>query len=397
MLRYLFNLTESDYNIIVEAEWFLLTNPQEKDVIMDAKTLVTCLNALPAAQAVLIRGDHGVGKSQLVHQLAKRRDLELIDVRASTMSEGDVVGYPDLERTKETGVASFALPSWYVRACNEPCILFLDELNRGLPGVLNSMFQIVLDRELGSGPDGKPKRLHPGTQVVAAVNWGGDYTVSEMDQALLSRFWVAEFKPSVEDWIVWAKTEGDINELLVDFIRLQPAHLRPTKAVEPGKVAPNQRSWAMLDRALKAAGIELTECGGNPPAILYPLSLGFVGVEASAALVDFVKNYSSVITAEDVLDRWSKVKTRIGELSTERNMAIIEKIKDHSKENKWTLSQAGNLKKFFDVLTGECKMALHSGVMSSDNSNNIKMFHGLVKDQIMSVIQAAQAINDKKK
>ena len=71
MLRYLFNLTESDYNIIVEAEWFLLTNPQEKDVIMDAKTLVTCLNALPAAQAVLIRGDHGVGKSQLVHQLAK--------------------------------------------------------------------------------------------------------------------------------------------------------------------------------------------------------------------------------------------------------------------------------------------------------------------------------------
>ena len=91
------------------------------------------------------------------------------------------------------------------------------------------------------------------------------------------------------------------------------------------------------------------------------------------------------------------MKTRIGELSTERKMAIIEKIKDHSKENKWTLSQAGNLKKFFDVLTGECKMALHSGVMSSGNSNNIKMFHGLVKDQIMSVIQAAQAINDKKK
>ncbi len=364
---------------------------------MDAKTLVTCLNALPPAQAVLIRGDHGVGKSQLVHQLAARRGLELIDVRASTMSEGDVVGYPDLERTKETGVASFALPSWYVRACNEPCILFLDELNRGLPGVLNSMFQIVLDRELGSGPDGKPKRLHPGTQVVAAVNWGGDYTVSEMDPALLSRFWVVEFKPSVEDWIVWAKTEGDINEVLVDFIRLQPAHLRPTKAVEPGKVAPNQRSWAMLDRTLKAAGVDLTECGGNPPAILYPLSLGFIGVEASAALVDFVKNYSSVITAEDILDRWAKVETRISELSTERKMAIVEKVKDHSKENKWTLAQAGNLKKFFDALTGEGKMAMHSGVMSSGNSNNIKLFHGLVKDQIMSVIQAAQAINDKKK
>jgi len=111
----------------------------------------------------------------------------LIDVRASTMQEGDVVGYPDLEKIKTHGVASFALPSWFVRACMEPCTLFLDELNRGLVGVLNGMFQIVLDRELGSGPDGKPLKLHPGTQVVAAVNWGGSYTVNEMDDALLSR------------------------------------------------------------------------------------------------------------------------------------------------------------------------------------------------------------------
>jgi len=397
VLRHLFNSIKSDYIQNVGEIWYLLRTPQEKDSTMDAKTLVTCLNALPTAQAVLIRGDHGVGKSQIVHQLAARRGLELIDVRASTMSEGDVVGYPDLERTKETGVASFALPSWYVRACNEPCVLFLDELNRGLPGVLNSMFQIVLDRELGSGPDGKPKRLHPGTQVVAAVNWGGDYTVSEMDPALLSRFWVTEFKPTVEDWCAWAGEEGGISELIIDFIRLQPSHLRPTKAVEPGKVAPNQRSWSMLDRALKSAGIDLAECGGNPPTIIHPLAMGFVGVEASIALVDFIKNYASVITAEDVLDRWSKVESRVCELSTEKKLAIIEKVKESAKSNTWSMDQVNNLKKFFDTCTGEGKMALHGGVLACGHHGNVKKFHSLVQADIMAVITAAQELGGKKK
>ncbi len=364
---------------------------------MDAKTLVQIISILPDSQSILIRGDHGVGKSQIVHQLAQSKRKELIDVRASTMSEGDVVGYPDLERTKETGVASFALPSWYARACEEPVILFLDELNRGLPGVLNSLFQVVLDRELGNGPDGRPRRLHPGTQVVAAVNWGGDYTVNEMDPALLSRFWVAEFKPTHGDWIAWARSEGDIDDLIIDFITLQPMHLRPTKAVEPGKVAPNQRAWAMLDRALKSSGHKLSDLGGSPPEILYPMAMGFVGVEAAAALVDFVKNYSSVITAEDILDRWDAVAAKVKPLPTEKKLAIIEKVKVHSSSNKWDLTQAGNLRKFFDVLTGEGKMALHSAVMGSGSQSNIKNFHGLVKDEIMAIINAANSVAKKSK
>ena len=364
---------------------------------MDATTLVKVMNAFPASQAILIRGDHGVGKSQLIHQLAASKGKELIDVRASTMQEGDAVGYPDIDRIKETGVASFALPSWYVRACKEGVILFLDELNRGLVGVLNGMFQVVLDRELGNGPDGKPMRLHPDTQVIAAVNWGNDYTVNEMDPALLSRFYVAEFKPTTQDWILWAKGPGGIDEVIVDFIGQHPNHLRPTKAVEPGKVAPNQRSWSMLDRVLKHNGISLADHGGNPPELLYPFAMGFVGVEAAASLVDFVKNYASVITAEDVLDKWKKVKEKVELLPTEKKLAIIEKLKDHCKGNKWDLHQVANLKGFFDTLTGECKMSLYNGVLASGNTGNLTAFHGLVKDEIMGVINRAQAVAKKGK
>lgn len=362
---------------------------------MDAVTLVTCLTYLPSRQSVLIRGDHGVGKSQIVQALAKTQKKELIDVRASTMSEGDVVGYPDLERTKETGVASFALPSWYVRACNEPCILFLDELNRGLPGVLNSFFQIVLDRELGSGPNGKPKRLHPDTQVIAAVNWGNDYSVSEMDPALLSRFWVAEFKPTHRDWLVWAEN-NNIDSLMIDFIRQNPAHLRPTKAVEPGKIVPNQRSWEFLDQTLKSSKITLSQCGGSPPPILYSLAMGFVGVEAASSLVEFVKNYDAVITAEMVLDSWKDVEKTVKKLTTEKKLAIIEKVKNNCLQESWTLDQVKNLKGFFGCLTGEEKMSLYNVVLSTGRNGNVSLFHAQVGPQIMEIIAAAQKVSEKK-
>lgn len=362
---------------------------------MDAKTLVQCMNALPPEQSILIRGDHGVGKSQLVHQLAKNQNKVLIDVRASTMQEGDVVGYPDLEKIKETGVSCFALPSWFVRACMEPCILFLDELNRGLIGVQNGMFQVVLDRELGNGPDGKPRRLHPETQVVAAINVGGDYTVTEMDPALLDRFWAVDFIPTVEDWIHWAENAG-VNDLIIDFIRNHPEHLRPTKAMEAGKIAPTQRSWDKLDKALKHAKIDLAQCGGNAPSILYPISMGFIGVEAAASLKSFVDNYAQVITAENILNDWSKFEKIVKDMKTEKKLMIIEKVKNHCKNNPWDLVQSTNLKKFFDCCTGEQKMSLYNGVLSSGNTKNLSGFHSMVKDEIMNVINKAMSVSQKK-
>lgn len=360
---------------------------------MDAKTLTQIFAFLPPEQAVLLRGDHGIGKSQIVHALAKERGLPLIDVRASTMQEGDVVGYPDIESIKSSGVCTFALPVWFVTACKEPVVLFLDELNRGLIGVLNGMFQVVLDRELGHGPDGRPMRLHPETQVIAAVNVGGDYTVNEMDPALLSRFATYDFKPTVHDWLDWAETNG-IDSLIVDFIRNHPEHLRPTREVEPNRVAPDQRAWARLDASFRHNGVNLSECGGNCPAMVYPVATGFVGVEAAAALKSFVDSYESVLTAEDVLDGWNKkLEKQVTEMSTEKRLALIEKVKNHAGDNEWTLSQAKKLQKMWNVLTGEQKMALFNGVMGSGNQNNIIKFHSLIRDELAPILIAAQNLN----
>ena len=362
---------------------------------MEANTMIEVIKSLPSEMAVLIRGPHGIGKSQIVKGLATQLGLDVVDVRASTMQEGDVVGYPDLESIKETGVSTFALPAWYVAACKAPKVLFLDELNRGLIGVLNGMFQIILDRELGNGPDGKPMKLHPDTRVLAAVNNGSEYTVNEMDPALLDRFWVTDLKPTAQEWLAWAAASG-ISSVVIDFIRNHPEHLRPTKEVEPGKVAPTQRSWDRFDRSLKHAGVNLEESGGSPPPILYPMGTGFVGVEASIAFQDFVKNYQSVLTAEDVLDRWKKSEDKVKALTTDRLMALVEKVKGAVGKDDLTSKQVDSLVLFFRSITGEQQMALYNGVLGCGNNSNLVKFHKQVSGEILGIINKAQAVNAKK-
>ena len=54
---------------------------------------------LDARLPVLVRGRHGVGKSQVVYQIAAHRNLPVVERRASQMTEGDLLGL-HLERSR---------------------------------------------------------------------------------------------------------------------------------------------------------------------------------------------------------------------------------------------------------------------------------------------------------
>ena len=121
---------------------------------MDIKTFKQVAVKLPPHIAILMRGPTGIGKSMVARGIAEELEVPYIDVRGSTMQEGDVIGYPDLEAMKTSGVSTMVLPSWFIRATREPVVLMLDELNRSMPGVQQGFFQIVLDRELGNDAEG---------------------------------------------------------------------------------------------------------------------------------------------------------------------------------------------------------------------------------------------------
>ena len=347
---------------------------------------------LPANIGVLMRGPTGVGKSFLAKQVAEHHNLPFIDVRGSTMSEGDVGGYPDIEGMKESGVMTFCMPSWFIRACNEPVVLMLDELNRSLPGVQQSFFQLVLDRELGNDKNGVPYRLHPETRVIAAVNFGSEYDVNDMDPALLRRFWVADIEPDIHDFVTWARN-NDIDPILINFLSTDPKQLRvDPSTVEPGTVCPNPASWHRFNDTLKAMGWEPSKWAGQKrPEGVYTLGLGFVGPEASAAFATYVENQAKILKVDDVLkgkfDDKAVKAMPISGLST-----LIDNIGEHAKLAPWTTKQCDNIAKFADFLSGEQLIQLWSPISHCGQIKNIQNMHKRIGKKVMTNSQKARSL-----
>lgn len=359
---------------------------------MDIKTFKTLASKLPPHIAVLMRGPTGVGKSFMGKALADELELPFVDVRGSTMDESQVSGIPDFETSKELGVATFCLPSWYVRACREPVVIMLDELNRSMPQVMQSFFQIVLDRELGNNADGEAVRLHPDTRVIAAVNHGNEYDVNDMDPALLRRFWVVDLDPSAQDWIDWAG-KNEIDPVTIDFVRNHPEHLRVEPgSVEPGTVIPTPASWHRLDESLRHCGMIPSDCAGSRPDGMYALCTGFVGTEAAIAYSEFIAKYERVISAEDVLG--GKISDeRAKELQASEALGVIDKLVNWTESNELKKKQAKNVCAFVEARGGEQMIYFWNALSKTQKLPNISAIHQIIGKKVVDIIRSARNLS----
>lgn len=359
---------------------------------MDIKTFKSLATKLPPQIAVLMRGPTGVGKSQLAKAAADELGLPFIDVRGSTMDESKVTGIPDFEVSKESGVATFVLPSWFVRGCRQPVVMMLDELNRSMPQVQQAFFQVVLDRSLGNDADGNPMELHPETRIFAAVNHGAEYDVNDMDPALLRRFWTVDLEPTTEDWTGWASTAG-IDPVTIDFVKQNPAHLRvDIGSVEPGSIAPNPASWHRLDASLQHMGWTPSSVAGSRPEGFYALAQGFVGTEAAIAFSEFIAKYEKQISAEDVLS--GNVANKLAKaMKASESLVVLDKIVEHAVHNDWADEEADNVVKFAQCLPSEQMVHLWNSVMSTKNMGPIKALHARIGNEIVELIRKARELS----
>ena len=342
---------------------------------MEIKHFVETAAHLPTNVSVLIRGNHGIGKSQIVRSLARTFKLDVTDRRLSQMCEGDMIGLPSLEGDS----TKFNPPDWYMDACKNARVLFLDEINRATPEIMQAAFQIVLDRELNG------VKLHQDTRVYAAINTGNKYSVNDMDPALLDRFWVVDLEPSTEDWLDWAKENG-INEFITMFIQDQPKFLDPVDNSAPGTVQPSRRSWEKLDASLKHAGV----IDDPQNKVFFSISSGFVGFEAAAAFYNFAKNFSNNLTAEELVDQYntSAVQAKIKRLGQESLNVCIEKITNHAKGlEKFTAAQKNNLGNFMKDLPHELRISFWTKMVQIENVDMIKSFHEACSSYVVEVFE----------
>lgn len=100
---------------------------------------------LSIKKPVLIRGRHGIGKSETVYQVAKDMGMPVVERRASQMTEGDLLGLPDNRDVVVNGIkaTTFNPPDWFVTACTEPVVLFFDEIDRATMEVRQGIFELT--------------------------------------------------------------------------------------------------------------------------------------------------------------------------------------------------------------------------------------------------------------
>lgn len=192
---------------------------------------------------VMLWGPPGVGKSQMVTEVAKKHGKPVIDIRLSQMEPTDLRGIPF--RTDE-GV-EWAVPALLpdTKRHGPEGILFLDEITSAAPTVSAAAYQLILDRRLGE------YKVPDGWAIFAAGNRQGDRGVTyAMPAPLANRFSHFEVEVHLDDWVAWAYA-NQIDERVIAFLRFRPELLFDFDPAHNPVAFPSPRSWEFAHRALQ--------------------------------------------------------------------------------------------------------------------------------------------------
>ncbi len=252
---------------------------------MNPLQVITSLHTLISIQQpAFLWGAPGIGKSQIVAQVAKEKNYKLIDIRAVLLDPVDLRGLP---RVNTQGQATWCPPSFLPQeSCTDKGIVFLDELNAAPPLVQAACYQLVLDRRIGEYV------LPAGWTVIAAGNGEKDRSVTHrMPTALANRMVHITMQTSTEDWLLWAE-KADIAPEILAFLRFRPTLLHNFDPQSASKAFASPRSWEFVSRMLKTT---------LAPEVEYELLQGTIGMSAATEFVGFLRIWRDLPTIEHVL------------------------------------------------------------------------------------------------
>jgi hypothetical protein len=235
---------------------------------------------------ILLSGRHGIGKSEIIEQAAAELGIELIARDLSLMEPPDLIGMPKLDGD----VTRFLPPAFLPTRGNG--LLVLEELNRCPAYMRAPCLQLMTARSLND------YRLPCGWLPIAAVNPStGDYDVTDLDPALLSRFVCANVEADPVEWLGWARTHG-IHEDVMSYVSTD-AEIFLSPQSSP-------RSWKYVSDILYAQRV--AQC---PIDTLFTAIAGLVGDGRTTAFIASTMNDSRPLCAHEVLNVYAYHRKRL--------------------------------------------------------------------------------------
>ena len=132
----------------------------------EAKSALT--HCIKLQRPIMMWGAPGIGKSDIVKQIADAEGREVIDIRLPLWEPTDIKGIP-YYNSKENNMV-WASPAELPTDPKSKAIVFLDELNSAAPAVQAAAYQLILNRRVGQ------YHLPEGVSIVAAGNRAVSYT-----------------------------------------------------------------------------------------------------------------------------------------------------------------------------------------------------------------------------
>ena len=194
----------------------------------------------------MLHGRPGVGKTQVVQQLADQIGATLFDLRLTTIEPQDLRGLPyyDHAAKKTLWYRPEDLPDDPAR----PAVLFLDELTAAAPHVQPTVYGLLQERRVGRHV------LPDNTLVVGAGNTVDDGAIAyDMGTALSDRLVHVHIRASAEDWLANYALSRGIHPAVTAFRRTRPDLLETTgEALQRGDtIAATPRSWERVSDILE--------------------------------------------------------------------------------------------------------------------------------------------------
>lgn len=232
--------------------------------------------------AIFIWGAPGIGKTEILHQLADELELAVLEWHLATIEPTDFRGIPRVEGDKTVT----KLPAIFPTSDGENGkggIMFFDELNRAPEMVLSASLALAL-----SGKHGE-YQLPPRWIIMAAGNRPEDIPGRLQDDPILwNRFFHVNYVPDLEEWFEYIGKLPHINPDLIEFIKKYPKYYHRLAPLANQPNWPSPRTWEM---ASEEDYFERAEDWNNvlPRNEVANIYQDMVGFEAGSKFADFVE------------------------------------------------------------------------------------------------------------
>ncbi|AYA64283.1 AAA family ATPase [Alteromonas sp. RKMC-009] len=208
--------------------------------------------SIQAGLVPMLHGSPGIGKSDVVKQIAEEYNLQLIDVRLSQCDPTDLNGFPKVtdDIAEYVPLDLFPLEYWTLPKGKSGWLIFLDEINHAPQTVQRAAYKLLLDRMVGKFS------LHPDVALVAAGNLETDGAlVNRLGTAMQSRLVHIEMTVSANDWIEWAQMNG-IDYRITSYLQSRPDSLHTFEPDHSDKTFACPRTWHFASNILQKVKLD---------------------------------------------------------------------------------------------------------------------------------------------